>query len=62
MLIGLAIAMGSVLLAAWALAFLLVNHMFFLAFEEPDLERRFGQPYRDYKRTVSRWIPRHPID
>ena len=26
--------------------------------EEPDLERRFGESYREYKRKVPRWIPR----
>jgi len=26
--------------------------------EEPELERRFGETYRDYKRRVPRWIPR----
>jgi protein-S-isoprenylcysteine O-methyltransferase Ste14 len=27
-------------------------------FEEPLLERRFGEPYREYRRHVGRFIPR----
>jgi protein-S-isoprenylcysteine O-methyltransferase Ste14 len=27
-------------------------------FEEPRLERRFGDDYRRYKATVPRWFPR----
>jgi protein-S-isoprenylcysteine O-methyltransferase Ste14 len=26
--------------------------------EEPGLEKRFGESYREYKRNVPRWIPR----
>jgi len=26
--------------------------------EEPQLERRFGDPYRDYCRNVRRFVPR----
>jgi protein-S-isoprenylcysteine O-methyltransferase Ste14 len=35
-----------------------VLHLFVLYFEEPDLERRFGSSYLDYRKRVDRWIPR----
>jgi protein-S-isoprenylcysteine O-methyltransferase Ste14 len=44
----------------WALALLpaviLVVDRFVIAREEPYLERKFGQSYRDYKNRVRRWI------
>jgi protein-S-isoprenylcysteine O-methyltransferase Ste14 len=58
LLAGEALALGSVWILAWAAAFLTVNFTYFLRFEEPGLERRFGDPYRTYKRNVPRWIPR----
>ena len=27
----------------------MINHVFFLAYEEPAVERRFGEEYRRYK-------------
>lgn len=39
-------------------AFIAVNQAFFLLYEEPALERRFGEQYRRYKATMPRWIPR----
>jgi protein-S-isoprenylcysteine O-methyltransferase Ste14 len=33
-------------------------HLFVLLIEEPGLERRFGESYLEYKRTVRRWLPR----
>jgi protein-S-isoprenylcysteine O-methyltransferase Ste14 len=38
--------------------FLLGNMLYFPFFEEKDLEKRFGNNYRIYKRNVPRWIPR----
>jgi protein-S-isoprenylcysteine O-methyltransferase Ste14 len=43
---------------AWAAVFLAINFTYFLCFEEPGLERRFGERYRAYKHNVPRWIPR----
>lgn len=33
-------------------------HLLVRLYEEPHLERRFGEDYRAYKRTVRRWLPR----
>ena len=49
---------GSTAVAVWAAAFAVVNHVFFLAYEEPAVERRFGNEYRQYKQNVPRWLPR----
>jgi protein-S-isoprenylcysteine O-methyltransferase Ste14 len=48
----------SLSLAEWAAAFLLLNAIHFPLIEEPGLERRFGEEYRQYKRHVGRFIPR----
>lgn len=58
MLVGEALLRGSRVLAGWCAVFVLFNHVYFLLSEEPGLERRFGEPYAEYKRTVPRWIPR----
>lgn len=43
---------------AWASLFLLLNLIFIPLIEEPELESRFGESYREYCRHVSRIIPR----
>ena len=57
-LLGEAAFFGSPSLLVWCAAFFAVNCMYFLMYEEPGLERRFGEEYRLYKRNVPRWIPR----
>ena len=57
-LVGEALVFGSTAIAIWAAGFAVVNHVFFLAYEEPSVERRFGDEYRRYKENVPRWIPR----
>jgi protein-S-isoprenylcysteine O-methyltransferase Ste14 len=53
----------ALLLNSWVILglfglFLLGNMLYFPFFEEKDLEKRFGDDYRIYKRNVPRWIPR----
>ena len=57
-LLGEALIFGSLPILYFAAGFAVVNHVFFLAYEEPSVERRFGEDYRRYKRTVPRWFPR----
>jgi len=58
MLIGEALLWRSGVLGLWACAFVLINHAYFLLSEEPGMERRFGESYREYRQHVPRWIPR----
>ena len=57
-LIGEALVFGSASIAIWAALFAVINHVFFLLYEEPAVERRFGDAYRRYKQNVPRWVPR----
>jgi protein-S-isoprenylcysteine O-methyltransferase Ste14 len=41
-----------------AAALFLVVHLVVVYLEEPGLEKRFGDSYRDYRRNVHRWVPR----
>lgn len=58
MLVGESIFLGSRVIALWAATFFVINNIYFLLSEEPGLERRFGEPYREYKAAVPRWLPR----
>ena len=44
--------------AWWALLFLAINFVYIPLLEEPLLEARFGDSYRDYRRHVRGFIPR----
>jgi protein-S-isoprenylcysteine O-methyltransferase Ste14 len=57
-LAGEALLAGSRILALWFLVFAAFNYAYFVLVEEPGLERRFGESYREYKERVPRWIPR----
>jgi protein-S-isoprenylcysteine O-methyltransferase Ste14 len=57
-LAGEAALFGSLPLLAWCAAFFALNYVGFRVYEEPGLERRFGDEYRAYKREVPRWLPR----
>jgi protein-S-isoprenylcysteine O-methyltransferase Ste14 len=57
-LIGESLFLGSRVLALWAVTFFILNAVYFRVFEEPGLERRFGESYLRYKAAVPRWIPR----
>ena len=55
-LAGLALARGSATLAIYAAIVAAAFTTFVLAYEEPHLEREFGESYRAYKARVPRWL------
>ena len=57
-LLGEAALFGSTALLIWCGAFFVANPAWFVLYEEPGLERRFGDEYRRYRSAVPRWLPR----
>ena len=57
-ILGQALWFGSVATLCFALAVALSFHVFVVFYEEPALRRKFGEPYVEYSKTVSRWIPK----
>ena len=55
-----ALFFNSAWLLVYAALLWLALHTFTVLFEEPQLGRRFGDSYREYKATTPRWIPRRP--
>ena len=57
-LLGESLFFASIPLGAWFLVFCGLCLILIPLWEEPDLENRFGEPYREYERKVPRWIPK----
>jgi protein-S-isoprenylcysteine O-methyltransferase Ste14 len=57
-LIGESISILSTQIFNWAIIFFIINNIWFFLYEEPNLEKKFGDEYREYKKEVPRWIPR----
>jgi len=57
-LTGLALWLGSLGLWFGFATLVLFLSLFVPYYEERDMERRFGEEYREYCRRVPRWIPR----
>ena len=57
-LLGEALSLWSKNILIWAGAFFIINTVYFIIYEEPDLEKKFEGEYREYKKHVSRWLPR----
>lgn len=57
-LIGEVLLFNSTNILVVAAIFFLVNTVYFILKEEPDLFKRFGKDYEDYKEHVPRWVPR----
>ena len=53
-----ALLLKSTPILIWAVFFFLLNTVYFIFKEEPDLEKRFGTEYVTYKKHVPRWLPR----
>jgi len=48
----------SISLLIWSTLFITINAVYMPLVEEPGLEERFGEQYREYKRQVPRWFPK----
>ena len=59
-LVGESLFFHSVPIAGWAAFVFVLNTWYFISYEEPSLEERFGEDYRQYKKRVGRWIPTFP--
>jgi protein-S-isoprenylcysteine O-methyltransferase Ste14 len=57
-LLGEALVLRSRSHFLWACTFFAINAVYIPLLEEPDLEQRFGESYREYRRHVPRLFPR----
>lgn len=55
--IGIGLQSGMVLLSALLAVVFILYYPLVVAKEEAFLENKFGEPYRDYKQQVPRWLP-----
>ena len=56
-LLGAGLASASPAIVLLAGFFWFLAHLFVVLYEEPALERRFGETYVSYNAAVSRWLP-----
>ncbi|HEX8854794.1 MAG TPA: isoprenylcysteine carboxylmethyltransferase family protein [Thermoleophilaceae bacterium] len=61
-IVGQALFLGQPSLLLYALAFAAIVAAFVYGYEQPTLERQFGDQYEEYKKRVPAWIPRRPSD
>ncbi|MFN7941115.1 MAG: isoprenylcysteine carboxylmethyltransferase family protein [Thermoanaerobaculia bacterium] len=59
-LLGAGLALSSPGIVALAFVFLAVMHLLVILHEEPSLTEKFGESYRRYRSSVSRWRIRRP--
>ncbi|HKV81744.1 MAG TPA: isoprenylcysteine carboxylmethyltransferase family protein [Candidatus Sulfotelmatobacter sp.] len=57
-ILGEAVVFRSIHVAEYAGVMLLIAHTFVVLYEEPTLQRQFGDSYEEYQRKVPRWLPR----
>ena len=53
---GIAIFLGSIITFIFPFTFIFVIEIFFIPYEEQNLERTFKQEFIEYKKNVRRWI------
>jgi protein-S-isoprenylcysteine O-methyltransferase Ste14 len=57
-IVGQSLALGQLVLLAYAAAVMIVFASFVRWYEEPTLRRRYGAQYEAYRRAVPAWLPR----
>ena len=57
-LIAESLILNAINIFYWAILFFLINCIYFKAFEEKQLERKFGKDYLEYKNNVPMWFPK----
>jgi protein-S-isoprenylcysteine O-methyltransferase Ste14 len=57
-LVAEAIIFPSHAFLVYIIFFFAVVNVFIVTYEEPALQKQFGESYKEYCRRVSRWIPR----
>jgi protein-S-isoprenylcysteine O-methyltransferase Ste14 len=55
-LLGVAVLQGTLFALAFPVIFVALIEFFIIPGEERKLEKIFGEPYREYKKSVRRWI------
>ncbi|MFA4876729.1 MAG: isoprenylcysteine carboxylmethyltransferase family protein [Methanoregula sp.] len=55
-LLGVAVLQGTLVALIFPVLFVLLTGFFIIPCEEQNLENLFGEPYREYKKSVRRWI------
>jgi protein-S-isoprenylcysteine O-methyltransferase Ste14 len=55
-LLGVAVLMGTLVALTFPVLFVILIEFFIIPGEERQLEKIFGEPYREYKKSVRRWI------
>ena len=50
--------LGHLSLLIYAIAFVILTHLYVVFVEEPGLKERFGNNYKQYLKSVPRWLPK----
>ncbi len=53
---GVAVVLGTLVALVFPVLFVMLIEFFIIPGEERNLEKIFGEPYREYKKSVRRWI------
>ena len=52
---------GHFILLIWLIAMVRIIYLIVANYEEPQLERRFGESWKEYCQKVPAWIPRFNV-
>ena len=55
-LFGVAIVLGNIIALDGFLAFIIATNLWYIPFEEAEMEKQFGEDYIAYKKKVGRWL------